>query len=104
MRPIADIRRWASAVPGIEARLRSGARVAVVECGRGEIAIALAVEFPATLVAGFDHRHREIAIARMAAAVSGVSDRVTFEVSAPADVRGVAYDVVWWATGTRDSG
>lgn len=107
MRPVAgtlaDIGRWASADPGVETRLREGARVAVVGCGRGEIVIGLAMVFPESVVAGFDHREREIAIARMAAAASGVNDRVTFEVSEPADVRGADYDVVWWTPGRGGS-
>lgn len=99
MGPIADIRRWASGVPEVESRLRAGARVAVVGCGRGEIAIGLAVVYPASVVAGFDHREREIVIARLAAAAVGVSDRVTFEVAPRAHLRGGGYDAVWWRAG-----
>ncbi len=99
MRPIADVRRWASAVPGLTDRLHEGARVAVVGCGRGELVVALAHAFPTSVFSGFDHRERDIAIARMAAAGAGVSERVTFEVTPRAEVRGKNYEVIWWQVG-----
>lgn len=86
--------RWASTVPGLVGRLQRGARVAVIACGRGETAVALAQVFPACVVSGFDHRAREIAVARLAAATVGVSDRVTFEVADLGSLRGSNYDVV----------
>lgn len=89
-----DARRWVSAVPGLAPRLRRGARVGVIGCRRGESAVALARAFPACVVSGFDHRTREIAIARLAAAAAGVSDRVTFEVAEPGGLRGSGYEVV----------
>lgn len=96
MGPIADARRWASAVPGLTDRLHDGARVAVVGCGRGELVVALARAFPTSVFSGFDHRERDIAIARMAAAGAGVSERVTFEVVRSPDIKGSGYDLVWW--------
>lgn len=99
MGPIADARRWASVVPGLTDRLHEGARVAVVGCGRGQLVVALARAFPTSVFSGFDHRERDIAIARMAAARAGVSERVTFEVTPGAEVRGENYGVIWWQAG-----
>lgn len=99
MGPTADIGRWVAAVPGLRPRLGNGARVAIIGCGRGELVVALARTFPSSVFSGFDHRERDIAIARMAAAAAGVSERVTFEVTPRAEIRGRDYDVIWWQAG-----
>lgn len=74
--------------------LRSGARVAVVDCGRGELVIALATAFPSSVIAGFGSRVDDIAAGRRAAAACGVSDRITLEVTEPGELRGSGYDLI----------
>ena len=70
-------------------------RVAVIGCGRGELVIAMALDSPESIFAGFDADPTAIALARRAAAISGVSDRVTFEVAAPGRLLGDGYDLVY---------
>ena len=69
-------------------------RVAVFGCGRGELAIALALSGPSDVVAGFDPDATAIAAARRSAARLGVADRVTFEVAGPACLLGTVYDLI----------
>lgn len=69
------------------------ARVAVLGCGRGDLAIVLAHTSTRCIVAGFDPDRRSIGLARRAAAMAGVADRVTFEVSD--QLLGSGYDVVF---------
>lgn len=69
------------------------ARVAVLGCGRGDLAIALARASTELTVAGFDPDRAAIAVARRVAAMAGVADRVTFEVADK--IRGDGYDVVF---------
>ena len=69
--------------------------MAVLACGGGELAIALAVASPGDTVAGFDADPSAIAAARRAAAEAGVADRVTFEVACT--LPGDGYDVVYLA-------
>jgi 2-polyprenyl-3-methyl-5-hydroxy-6-metoxy-1,4-benzoquinol methylase len=93
--------RW-SAEPGagwatlgdVRERLRSGARVADLRCGRGRALIDLALTYPASTFHGFDDRPALVEAARTAAAEAGVSDRVTFEVAPPAEVPGDGYDPI----------
>lgn len=71
----------------------AAARVAVLGCGRGEFALALARTSPAVIVDGFDVDGAAITAARRHGAQAGVSDRVTFEVSDR--VLGDGYDVIF---------
>jgi 2-polyprenyl-3-methyl-5-hydroxy-6-metoxy-1,4-benzoquinol methylase len=73
--------QWIPAMPDIHARLTdtaSPARVADVGCGSGWSTIALAKGFPAIHVDGMDLDAASIAHAVANAAMTGVSDRVTF--------------------------
>jgi methylase of polypeptide subunit release factors len=67
-------------------------RVAVLGCGSGRLAIGIALALPDATVAGFDADSVAIGTARRCAALAGVADRVTFEVSD--SVLGQAYDLV----------
>ena len=71
-----------------------GRRVAVIGCRDGGLAIALALANPRVVIAGFDADPVAIATARRAAARHGVSDRVTFEATAPGRLLGCGYDIV----------
>ena len=69
-------------------------RVAVVGCRDGRLAIAVALANPHDVIAGFDADPVAIAAARRAAARNRVSDRVTFEATAPDRLLGCGYDIV----------
>jgi SAM-dependent methyltransferase len=70
--------KWIPAMPDIENRLKSGARVIDVGCGVGWGCISLAKGFPETKVDGIDCDEASIDEARRNANKSGLSDRVTF--------------------------
>jgi SAM-dependent methyltransferase len=86
--------RWIPALDGVEDRMRSGARVADIGCGRGASLILMAEAYPASTFVGFDYHEGSIEAARRAAGEAGVGDRVTFEVAAADGFAGGPYDLV----------
>lgn len=75
-------RDWLAAVPEVRARLEAEppARVAIVACGAGWPAIAIARALSTATVDGFDSEKRAIVRARANAEAEGVGDRVRFVV------------------------
>jgi SAM-dependent methyltransferase len=67
-------RRWLPAVPGLEARLQGGARVADIGCGSGAAALAMARAYPSSTVVGYDVDSRAIQRARAEAAEAGLEN------------------------------
>jgi SAM-dependent methyltransferase len=95
---------WIPAFPGLDERLRRGAKVADVGCGHGASTILLAEAYPASTFVGFDYHESSIDVARERAAAAGVGDRVRFEV-APADAfPGEGYDLVCIFDALHDMG
>ena len=82
------------ALDGVEAKLRSGARVADVGCGHGASTILMAEAFPSSLFVGFDQRQEAIASARRRARQAGLENRVRFDVARAHDFPGSGYDLV----------
>jgi 2-polyprenyl-3-methyl-5-hydroxy-6-metoxy-1,4-benzoquinol methylase len=66
------------AVPGVDAALRAGGRVADVGCGYGWSSIGIATRWPAARVDGFDVDVPSLERARGHAEEAGVADRVRF--------------------------
>ncbi|MCV2488680.1 class I SAM-dependent methyltransferase [Geodermatophilus sp. YIM 151500] len=85
---------WIPALDGVEARLRSGARVADVGCGHGASTLLMAEAFPASEITGFDYHPASVDLARKRAVDAGLADRVSFEVASAADFPGAGYDLV----------
>lgn len=73
------VQEWVPAVPGLESRLRAGARVADVGTGTGVAPMMLARAFPKATVNGFDIHPSNVERATRAARDAGVADRVRFE-------------------------
>jgi SAM-dependent methyltransferase len=69
---------WIPAIEGLEARLREGATVADVGCGRGRALIKMAKAFPDSRYVGYDVYGPNIERARANAQQAGVEDRVKF--------------------------
>jgi 2-polyprenyl-3-methyl-5-hydroxy-6-metoxy-1,4-benzoquinol methylase len=69
---------WLAAMPDVEARLRSGARVADVGCGVGWSSIAIARMFPDARIDAIEPDGRSIDTARRNAAEAGLADRIRF--------------------------
>jgi 2-polyprenyl-3-methyl-5-hydroxy-6-metoxy-1,4-benzoquinol methylase len=72
------VAKWIPALPDIEARLRTGGRVAEIGCGAGWSSISLAQGFRNAWVDGVDTDAASIEQARLNAQQAGVADRVTF--------------------------
>ncbi len=88
------VARWIPALEGVEEKLRRGARVADVGCGRGTTTILLAQAYPASRFWSFDAHEPSVEVARRRAGEAGVADRVTFAVARATDYPGTGYDLV----------
>ena len=88
------VSNWIPALEGIEARLKSGAKVADVGCGHGASTLIMAQAFPASSFTGFDYHAPSVEHARQAAARAGLAGRVRFEVATAKDFPGTDYDLV----------
>jgi 2-polyprenyl-3-methyl-5-hydroxy-6-metoxy-1,4-benzoquinol methylase len=88
------ISSWIPSLTGVEEKLRRGAKVADVGCGRGASTILMAQAFPKSTFTGFDYHGPSIEGARQAAQKAGVADRVKFEQAAAKEYPGSDYDLV----------
>ena len=86
---------WLPQLPGVDAALRAGGRVADVGCGTGWSSIAIALAYPEATVDGFDIDEWSVDRARENAIAMGVADRVTFHDRDAAEADpGDGYDLV----------
>lgn len=88
------VQQWLPLVPGTQAKLSAGARVADVGCGTGQALIALARAFPAVTGVGYDSHPQVVDQARQAAAAAGVADRVSYQVHDAATGLPEAFDII----------
>ncbi|MEM5428140.1 class I SAM-dependent methyltransferase [Cupriavidus oxalaticus] len=88
------VSEWIPALDGIEVRLKRGASVADVGCGRGASTIVMAQAYPASRFVGFDYHEPSVRHATEAARRAGMGDRVRFEVASAKDYAGKDYDLV----------
>jgi 2-polyprenyl-3-methyl-5-hydroxy-6-metoxy-1,4-benzoquinol methylase len=95
---------WIPALEGVEAKLRSGAKVADVGCGHGASTILMAKAYPASRFFGFDYHQASIEQARRKALAAGVGERVTFEVAPAKAYPGQDYDFVAFFDCLHDMG
>ncbi len=97
--------QWFPAVPGLVAKLESGARVADVGCGHGVATMLVGRTWPASTVAGFDHHEPSIATARARAIEAGSPVNVTFHVADSAGIGAAGpYGVVVFFDSLHDLG
>jgi len=73
------LQQWVPAMPIVQSKLKRGARVADVGCGRGRALIKLAQAFPASKYFGYDVYGPAVEEATARAKTAGVHDRVTFQ-------------------------
>ncbi|MGW4947575.1 class I SAM-dependent methyltransferase [Actinoplanes sp. NPDC004185] len=85
---------WIPALDGVEARLRSGARIADVGCGLGASSVLMATAYPRSTVHASDYHQGSIDLAHKRAADAGVADRVSFEAAGAQQFSGDHYDLV----------
>jgi SAM-dependent methyltransferase len=98
------ISEWIPALGDTLAKLKTGARVADVGCGLGTSTILMAEAYPKSTFVGFDYHSQSIEMAREAAAKSGVSDRVKFEIAKAKDYPGNGYQLVAFFDCLHDMG
>jgi SAM-dependent methyltransferase len=72
---------WIPALEGVQAKLEEGATVADLGCGHGASTLLMAEAFPLSRFTGSDYHDGSIEAARERAVETGLTDRVTFEVS-----------------------
>jgi SAM-dependent methyltransferase len=94
---------WIPALDGVEAKLKSGARIADVGCGHGASTLLLAEAYPASTVVGFDAHDGSVDAARKRAADAGLADRVEFDVASASTFSGT-YDLVCFFDCLHDMG
>jgi SAM-dependent methyltransferase len=85
---------WIPALDGVEQKLKAGARVADVGCGKGASTLLMAKAYPKSLFFGFDYHDKSIEAANAAAKAAGVADRVVFRVAKAKEFPGKNYDFV----------
>ena len=88
------VAEWLPALDGVVDKLTAGAVVADIGCGHGASTILMAQAFPASRFVGIDSHAGSVDTARSRAQEAGVSDRVTFEVSAAQALPGARFDLV----------
>ena len=94
---------WIPALDGMEAKLKSGGRIADVGCGHGASTLLLAEAYPASTVVGFDAHDGSVNTARKRAADAGLADRVEFDVASASTFSGT-YDLVCFFDCLHDMG
>jgi SAM-dependent methyltransferase len=88
------VQQWLPAMPDVQRKLREGADVADVGCGRGRALIRLAQAYPASRYVGYDAFAPSVERATAQAREAGVADRVRYEVrDAASDLPG-RFDVI----------
>ena len=88
------VQQWLPAMPDVQRKLRDGADVADVGCGRGRALIRLAQAYPASRYVGYDAFAPSVERATAHAREAGVADRVRYELrDAASDLPG-RFDVI----------
>jgi len=85
---------WIPALDGVEAKLKTGARVADVGCGHGASTIIMGKAFPKSNFVGFDYHQASIDAATKRAQDAGIGDHVRFEAAAAKSFPGSGYDLI----------
>lgn len=88
------VQNWIPAMDGVEAKLRSGAKVADIGCGVGFSTLLMAAAYPQSHFTGYDFHEPSIEDARRHAAEHGLGDRVRFEVSTAKEIAERDFDLV----------
>jgi 2-polyprenyl-3-methyl-5-hydroxy-6-metoxy-1,4-benzoquinol methylase len=95
---------WIPALEGVDAKLKSGAKVADVGCGLGASTILMAKNYPKSEFVGFDYHDKSIEKARQRAKDAGVSDRIRFDVAMAKNYPGKDFDFVTFFDCLHDMG
>jgi len=85
------VQNWIPALDGVEAKLKSGARIADIACGLGSSTILMAQTYPDSTVVGIDFHGPSIAKAKARASEAGLTNIEFYEATAK-DFPGGDYD------------
>jgi SAM-dependent methyltransferase len=88
------IQRWLPLLPHVERKLRDGARVADVGCGRGRALIKLAQAFPGSRFTGFDVHEPNVEAAMANVRAAGLEDRIAIRHADASLGLGGQYDLI----------
>ncbi|MBS1821586.1 MAG: methyltransferase domain-containing protein [Acidobacteria bacterium] len=98
------ISQWIPSLTGVEAKLKSGIRVADVGCGHGSSTILMAKAFPNSTFVGFDYHPASIEWAAKTAKEAGLGDRISFEIATAKTYPGKGYGFVTFFDCLHDMG
>lgn len=98
------VQNWIPALEGVEAKLKSGAKVADVGCGNGASTVVMAQAYPKSQFFGFDYYQPSLDRAANLAKEAGVGDRITFEQASAKDFPARGYDLVAFFDCLHDMG
>ncbi|MUH35529.1 class I SAM-dependent methyltransferase [Zobellia amurskyensis] len=97
------ISQWIPSLEGVEAKLKSGAKVADIGCGHAASTIIMAKAYPNSTFIGYDYHEKSIEHARIKAKEEGVNN-VSFEVSTAKTFPGENYDLIAFFDCLHDMG
>jgi SAM-dependent methyltransferase len=98
------VNSWIPALDGVEAKLKSGAKVADVGCGHGASTVLMAKAYPKSKFVGFDYHAPSIEFAWKSAEKAGLHDQVGFQVAWAKEFPGKGYDLVAFFDCLHDMG
>ena len=88
------VQNWLPALDGVEAKLKSGAKVADVGCGVGFSTLLMAKAYPDSRFVGFDFHAPSVEAANGHAKEHGLEGKVRFEVAAAKEIGERDFDLV----------
>ena len=88
------VQSWIPALDGVEAKLKTGAKVADVGCGVGFSTLLMVQAYPNSHFTGYDFHEPSILDARKHAEEHGLGDRVKFEVSSAKEIAETGFDLI----------
>lgn len=94
---------WIHVLPGVEAQLKAGAKIADVGCGHGSSTLLMAQAYPNSFVYGIDFHAPSIEEAKRAAAQAGVTN-IEFHVGNAQNFAGSDYDLICMFDALHDMG
>ena len=97
------ISQWIPSLEGVEAKLKSGAKVADIGCGHAASTIIMAKAYPNSTFIGYDYHDKSIEQAKERAKEVGISN-ITFEVATAKDFPGKNYDFITFFDCLHDMG
>jgi ubiquinone/menaquinone biosynthesis C-methylase UbiE len=88
------VQNWLPALDGVEAKLKSGVKVADVGCGVGFSTLLMAQAFPNSRFVGFDFHPSSVQEANQHAAGHGMNGRISFKEASAKDIQETGFDLV----------